>query len=101
MTSTVLLQQLLGHPGNPLPDWLFAAQLDSWLDHAMPRSHMALARRLSQVGGVILPLEDIRLLVSELHPISLLRSGSVYRPSTPLTSPACAVHGDGVLGVFV
>ena len=72
MTSTALPQQLLSHPGNPLPDWLFAAQLDSWLDHAMPRSHMALAGRLSQVGAVILPLEDIRLLVPQLHPMSFL-----------------------------
>ena len=64
--------QLLNHPGNPLSDWLFAAQLDSWSDHAMLRSHMALARRLSQVGGVILPLEDIRVLVPELHPMSFL-----------------------------
>ena len=63
--------QILSHPGNPLPDWLFAAWLDSWSDHAMLRSHMALAHRLSQVEGVILLLEDIRLLVSELHPMSL------------------------------
>ena len=72
MTSTALPGQLLSHLVNPFPDWLFAVQLDSWLDHAMLRSHMALARRLSQVGGVILPLEDIRLLVPELHPMSLL-----------------------------
>ena len=64
---------------------------------------MALARRLSLVEGAILLLDlrDIRLLVPELHSMSLLRSRPVYRPYTPLTSLAFAVCGDGVLSVFV
>ena len=67
---------------------------------------MALARRLAfsvqwEESSSPFDLGDFYSLVPELHPMSLLRSGLAYRPFTPLTSPACAVRGDGVLGVFV
>ena len=90
VTNTALHQQLLSHPCNPLSRLALrclARLLVLSRNAPEPHGTRLTASLLSPVGGVILPLrlEDICPRVPELRPMSLLRSGLVYRPFTPLT----------------